>query len=111
MAHVEHGAVAYIEQVEQVLFEGAFKIGIKCAHGLVEHKDARMRRHHAGERRTLLLTARESRGITVGEIGQAKDTQVAHGKLLARRGVARILYAGAYVIGHRHVGKKLIVLE
>ena len=70
-----------------------------------------MRRHHAGKRHALLLTARESRGIAVGKVGQSKDTQVALGKLLARRGVARILYTGAYVIGHRHVGKQLIVLE
>ena len=111
VAHVEHGAVAYIEQVEHVLFEGALKIGIECAHGLVEHKNARMRRHHARKRHTLLLTARESRGIAVGKIGQSKDTQVALGKLLARRGVARILYAGTYVIGHCHIREQLIVLE
>ena len=69
VAHIEHGAVAYIEQVEHVLFEGALKIGIECAHGLVEHKDARVSRHHTGKRHTLLLTAREARGIAVGKIG------------------------------------------
>ena len=70
-----------------------------------------MRRHHARKRHTLLLTARESHGIAVGKIGQSKDTQVALGKLLARRGVARILYAGTYVIGHCHIREQLIVLE
>ena len=69
VAHVEHGAVAYIEQVEHVLLKRALEIRIERAHGLVEHKDARMRRHHARKRHTLLLTARESRGIAVGKIG------------------------------------------
>ena len=69
VAHVEDGAVAHIEQVEHVLLERALKIRIECAHGLVEHKDARVCRHHAGKRHTLLLTARESRGIAVGKIG------------------------------------------
>ena len=111
VAHVEHGAVAHIEQVEHVLLEGALKIGIERAHGLVEHKDARMRRHHAGERHALLLSARKARGVAVGKIGQAENAQIALGQPFARRGVARVLYAGAYVIGHRHVGKQLIVLE
>ena len=69
VAHVEHGAVAYIEQVEHILLECALKIGIKRAHGLVEHKNARMRRHHAGKRHTLLLAAREACGIAVGKVG------------------------------------------
>ena len=111
VAHVEHGAVAYIEQVEHVLLEGALKIGIECAHGLVEHKDARMRRHHASKRHALLLTAREARGIAVGKIGQTENAQIALGEFFARGGVTRVLYTGAYVIGHRHVGKQLIVLE
>ena len=111
VAHVEHGAVAYIEQVEHVLLECALKIGIECAHGLVEHKDARMRRHHACKRHTLLLPAREARGVAVGKISQTKDAQIALGELFARGGVARVLYTGAHVISHRHVGKQLIVLE
>lgn len=98
-------------RVEHVLLEGTLKIGIECAHGLVEHKNARVCRHHAGKRHTLLLTARESRGIAVGKIRQTENAQIALGELFARGGVARILYAGAYVIGHRHVGKQLIVLE
>ena len=69
VAHVEHGAVAYIEQVEHVLLKRALEIRIERAHGLVEHKNARMRRHHAGKRHALLLTAREARGIAVGKIG------------------------------------------
>ena len=111
VAHVEHGAVAHIEQVEHVLFERALKIGIECAHGLVEHKDARVRRHHARERHALLLAAREARGIAVGEISQTENAQIALGELFARSGVAHVLYTGTYVIGHRHVGKQLIVLE
>ena len=70
-----------------------------------------MRRHHAGQRHALLLTSRESRGIAVGKIGQTENAQIALGKLFTRGGVARILYTGTYVIGHRHVGKQLIVLE
>ena len=69
VAHVEHGAVADIEQVEHVLLEGALKIGIERAHGLVEHKDARMRRHHTGKCHALLLPARKARGVAVGKIG------------------------------------------
>ena len=111
VAHVEHGTVAHIEQVEHVLFERALKIGIERAHGLVEHKNARMRRHHARKRHALLLTAREARGVAVGKIGQTENAQIALGELFARGGVTRILNTGAYVIGHRHVGKQLIVLE
>ena len=59
----------------------------------------------------MLLTSRESRRIAVGKIGQTENAQIALGKLFARGGVARVLYTGAYVIGHRHVGKQLIVLE
>ena len=70
-----------------------------------------MRRHHARERHALLLAAREARGIAVGKVGQSKDTQVALGKLPARRGVACTLNAGAHVIGHRHIGEQLIVLK
>ena len=73
VAHIEHGTVAHIEQVEHVLFERALEIRIERAHGLVEHKNARMRRHHAGQRHALLLTARESRGIAVGKIGQTEN--------------------------------------
>ena len=69
MAHVEHGAVTDVEQVEHVLLECALKIGIERAHGLVEHKDARMRRHHTGKRHALLLPARKARGVAVGKIG------------------------------------------
>ena len=111
VAHIEHGAVAQIEQVEHVLFERALEIRVERAHGLVEHKNARMRRHHAGQRHALLLTARESRGIAVGKIGQTENAQIALGKLFARRGVAGILNAGTNVIGHRHIGEQLIVLE
>ena len=111
VAHVQHGAVADIEQVEHVLLKRALEIRIECAHGLVEHEDARVRRHHAGKRHTLLLAARKSRGIAVGKVGQAKDTQIAFGKLFARCGVAGILNAGTNVIGNRHIGKQLIVLE
>ena len=111
VAHVEHGAVAYIEQVEHVLLKGAFEVRIERAHGLVEHKDARMRRHHARKRHTLLLPAREARGVAVGKIGQTENAQIALGELFARGGVARVLYAGAYVIGHRHIREQLIVLE
>ena len=111
MAHVQHGAAADIEQVEHVLLKRALEIRIECAHGLVEHEDARVRRHHAGKRHTLLLAARKSRGIAVGKVGQAKDTQIAFGKLFARCGVAGILNAGTNVIGHRHIEKQLIVLE
>ena len=59
----------------------------------------------------MLLTARESRGIAVGKIGQAKNAQVALGQPFARRGVARVLYAGTHVVCHRHVREQLIVLE
>ena len=69
VAHIEHGSVADIEQVEHVLLKRALEIRIECAHGLVEHEDARVRRHHAGKRHTLLLAARKSRGIAVGKVG------------------------------------------
>ena len=111
VAHVEHGAVAYIEQVEHVLLKRALEIRIERAHGLVEHKNARMRRHHTGKRHALLLPARESRGVAIDKIGQTENAQIALGELFARGGVASILYTGAYVIGHRHVGKQLIVLK
>ena len=35
VAHVEHGAVAYIEQVEHVLLEGALEVRIERTHGLI----------------------------------------------------------------------------
>lgn len=70
-----------------------------------------MRRHHAGKRHALLLPARESCGIAVGKIGQTENAQIALGELFARGGVTRVLYTGAYVIGHCHVRKQLIVLE
>ena len=84
---------------------------IECAHGLVEHKKARMRRHHTGKRHALLLPARESRGVAIDKIGQTENAQIALGELFARGGVASILYTGAYVIGHRHVGKQGVILE
>ena len=111
VAHVEHGSVAYIEQIEHVLLKRALEIRVERAHGLIEHKDARMRRHHARKRHALLLTAREAHGVAVDKIGQTENAQITLGELFARGGVARILYAGAHVIGHRHVGKQLIVLE
>ena len=85
--------------------------GIKSARGLVEEHGLGLHGKRAGNGYTLLLAAREPRGITVGEIGQAKDAQIALGQPFARRGVARVLYTGTYVIGHRHAGKQLIVLE
>ena len=111
MAHVEHGSVAYIEQIEHVLLKRALEIRVERAHGLIEHKDARMRRHHARKRHALLLTAREAHGVAVDKVGQTENAQITLGELFARGGVARVLYTGAYVIGHRHVGKQLIVLE
>ena len=111
VAHVEHGTVAHIEQVEHVLLKRALEIRVERAHGLVEHKNARVCRHHASKRHTLLLAARETRGIAVGKIGQSKDAQIALGQPFARRGVACTLNAGAHVIGHRHIREQLIVLK
>ena len=74
-------------------------------------KNARVCRHHARKRHALLLTTREACGIAVGKIGQTKNAKIALGELFACSDVTRILYAGAHVIGHRHIGKQLIVLE
>ena len=111
VAHVEHGSVAYIEQIEHVLLKRALEIRVERAHGLIEHKDARMRRHHARKRHALLLTAREAHGVAVDKIGQTENAQITLGELFARGGVTRILNTGANVIGHRHVGKQGVALE
>ena len=44
---IEDGAVIRVEQVEQLLLELAFQMGVQGGERLVEHQDARFRRQHA----------------------------------------------------------------
>ncbi len=111
MRHVQNGAVEAFEEVQELLFEAGPQVAVERRERLIQHQNRRLSRKHPSESHPLLLSPGELRRVLLAEPVQVEEVEKHTHVVVALLTGGRAVHAALDVLGHRHVGEQLVVLE
>ena len=111
MGNHQHLTAVLLQHVAQLHLQRVAQVCIESRKGLVQHQHTRLIDQNAGQRDTLLLSARQLRGLALLQSVQLHQLQHVPKAAFLFRTVLFAVQAADNVLPYRHVGEERVILE